>query len=335
MTNYLGNSNIFANFGAWIGGSCKPSDKGKLTALPHFKFCQHNFKNVSNMLKYEELPEVNSERWLSLEDFEGEEWRDVKGYEKRLSISNYGRLKRKSFDVYHPKTDSYTTYKEMILKVKKNHRGYYIISRNLLEKNINKSIHRLAAETFIPNIDNLEFVNHKDENKENNTISNLEWCTPKYNSNYGQAREKMKKTIKERGRSKSVILYSYEGEVVKEYNTMMEAAIDNNVTNTSVADCCLGKTSASHGLHFRFKGDIYIKREIKINVHFYKVDNGKSVEKYRGTTAFCNRYKIDIQRFQRFLQKSSGYINELSGLVVEITTSVGKKYIIINGKLEV
>lgn len=44
MTNYLGNSNIFANFGAWIGRGCKPSDKGKLTALPHFNFCQHNFK---------------------------------------------------------------------------------------------------------------------------------------------------------------------------------------------------------------------------------------------------------------------------------------------------
>ena len=88
-------SNIFVNFVAWIGGSCKPSDKGKLTPFPRFTFCQHNFNNVSSMLRFEELPEVNSERWLSLEDLPGEVWRDVVGYEELFSISCYGRLKRK------------------------------------------------------------------------------------------------------------------------------------------------------------------------------------------------------------------------------------------------
>lgn len=75
MRIYLDNSNIFANFGAWIGGSCKPSDKEKLTLFPRFTFCQQNLINVSNMLRFEELPEVNSERWLSLEDLPGEEYK--------------------------------------------------------------------------------------------------------------------------------------------------------------------------------------------------------------------------------------------------------------------
>ena len=94
MGNYLQILDNFANFVAWIGGSCKPSDKGKLTAFPRFIYCQLNVnKNVSNMLRFEELPEINSERWLSLEDLEGEEWRDVVGYEGLYKVSNYGRIK--------------------------------------------------------------------------------------------------------------------------------------------------------------------------------------------------------------------------------------------------
>ena len=53
-----------------------------------------------------------------------------------------------------------------------------------------KTIHRLVAEAFIPNPNNYPCINHKDENKENNNANNLEWCTYKYNSNYGTCRER-------------------------------------------------------------------------------------------------------------------------------------------------
>ena len=114
MKNKLHISNISPNFGVWIGGSCKPSDKGKLTAFPRFIYCQRNVnKNVSNMLKFEEVPEINSARWLSLEDLPDEEWKDVVGYEKRLSISNYGRVKRKEYTLfYQNKNHIYRTFCE-------------------------------------------------------------------------------------------------------------------------------------------------------------------------------------------------------------------------------
>ena len=52
------------------------------------------------------------------------------------------------------------------------------------------TVHRLVATAFIPNDNNLPFVNHKDENRQNNNVDNLEWCTPKYNVTYGTARQR-------------------------------------------------------------------------------------------------------------------------------------------------
>lgn len=79
-------------FALWIEWSCKPLDKGKLTAFPRLNIVSINLK-MSDMLKFEELPKINSERWLLLKDFEGEVWKDVVGYEGLYEVSNYGRIK--------------------------------------------------------------------------------------------------------------------------------------------------------------------------------------------------------------------------------------------------
>ena len=103
-----------------------------------------------------------------------EEWKDIKGYEGIYQISNKGRVKT---------LGNNKTKKEKIRDGKID-RGYKRISLCKNGKEKKYSIHRLVAEAFLPNPDNLPVVNHKDENKLNNNVENLEWCTQEYNVNY-------------------------------------------------------------------------------------------------------------------------------------------------------
>ena len=97
-------------------------------------------------------------------------WKDIKGYEGLYQISNFGNIK------------SLRTNK--LVKAFKNTKGYCQVS--LWNNNVKKMfvVHRLVAQEFIPNPNNLLQVNHKDEDKKNNNVDNLEWCSVKYNCNY-------------------------------------------------------------------------------------------------------------------------------------------------------
>ena len=117
-------------------------------------------------------------------------WKDIEGYEGLYQVSNKGRVKSLSRLVVRVGKPNYIT-KEKILKCSELQGTRYpavCLGSNNNFKSI--SVHRLVAQAFIPNPDNLPCVNHKDETRNNNDVRNLEWCTQKYNCNYGTARQR-------------------------------------------------------------------------------------------------------------------------------------------------
>lgn len=111
-------------------------------------------------------------------------WKDIKDYEGIYQISNYGRIKSLERLILYPDKKHKKTIKNAILKSCDNGRGYKCIYLTKNGKREIKYIHRLVAEAFIENIENKKYVNHKDFNKSNNYVSNLEWCSQKENVNY-------------------------------------------------------------------------------------------------------------------------------------------------------
>lgn len=102
-------------------------------------------------------------------------WKPIKGYEGLYEISNYGRVKSL------PKIRGRRLTNETILKPRISTQGYIMVGLRKNDKTFNASVHRLIAEAFIPNPENKKKVNHIDGNKQNNSIDNLEWCTPSEN----------------------------------------------------------------------------------------------------------------------------------------------------------
>ena len=123
-----------------------------------------------------------------------EEWRPVVGYEGLYEVSNIGRVR--SLDRYvKGKGKSYFLHKGRVLSPGIKTEGYLIVR---LQRRM-FYVHRLVTEAFLPNPDNLPEVNHKDEDKLNNRVDNLEWCTVKYNNNYGTRTIRAKETAIKNG----------------------------------------------------------------------------------------------------------------------------------------
>lgn len=133
-----------------------------------------------------------------------QEWRPIPNYEGIYEVSNFGNVR--SLDrVVNGRSGGYSKIKGKTLTPIKNCGGYLRV--NLCSERGRKAefVHRLVAKAFIENFDNLPEVNHKDENKENNNVENLEWCDSKYNSNYGTVRQRCSEHAK--GKKKH---YTYE-----------------------------------------------------------------------------------------------------------------------------
>lgn len=174
-------------------------------------------------------------------------WKDIKGYENKYQISNLGKVKSLSRKVKCG--NGYKKTEERILRQNKDNRGYLMV--NLYKDNTQHTIktHRLVANAFIPNHLNLPQINHKDEEKTNNTASNLEWCTNSYNCNYGTHNERMAKAL-----SKTVYQYSMKNTLIKVWVSAIQCSRENNIFNhRHISECCLGKRKTHKGYKWSYE----------------------------------------------------------------------------------
>jgi len=180
-----------------------------------------------------------------------EEWRPVKGYEGLYEVSNLARVRSvdtiKEFMTQLGNPASCRCYGR-VLKQQRRINGYYFVILTDHKKIKNCNVHRLVAEAFIPNPDNLPVVNHKDERKTNNLPENLEWCTIKYNTNYGTAM----KRVSEKRSSRIVEQYSLDGELVGRYIGVPNAARATGMNKHSIESVLRRKNKVFKGYRWQY-----------------------------------------------------------------------------------
>ena len=165
-------------------------------------------------------------------------WKQIDSYED-YQISNWGRVK------------SFKKGKERILRPRVVGAGYLQVILYKDGKTKPVFIHRLVANAFINNPDNLPEVNHKDENKQNNLVTNLEWCDAKYNSNYGTSIQRIADKLTNGPLSKQVGQYSKDGNLIKIWPSMIEAH-RNGFNVGHICSCCKGKYKTHGGFIWRY-----------------------------------------------------------------------------------
>lgn len=161
-----------------------------------------------------------------------EQWRPIVGYEGLYTINNLGVIKNA---------------KGKVLKYAQTKDGYFrvILSKN--NKQHHYLVHRLVAIAFIPNLQNLPIINHKDENKQNNSVDNLEWCTCQYNVTYN------KTEFNGRFERQAVLQYDLQGNLIAEFVSLREAERQTGIPACHIALNCKGSTKYKHAGKYIWK----------------------------------------------------------------------------------
>lgn len=171
-----------------------------------------------------------------------EVWKDIDGFNGLYQISSHGRIK--SFR----KGKRFHSQEEYLLSPTITDNGYESVTLYLAPKNRHKFlVHRLVALTFIPNPNNYSSVNHKDENKRNNHVDNLEWCTISYNNAYGTARIRQRLTV-----GHPVQQLTLDGFPLAIYNSSGIASELLGIPKEGIKSCCAGKIESSYGYIWKY-----------------------------------------------------------------------------------
>jgi hypothetical protein len=157
----------------------------------------------------------------------------IEGFEK-YEVSNLGRVKN--------------IKSGRILKSHLNRSGYLMHQLRENNKQKNLYLHRIIATAFIDNPEEKPQVNHIDENKLNNDLSNLEWCTERENVIHGTRTKRVAEKL-----SKKVIQLDLNDNILNEFESMVQAEQETGVSTGNISSCCSGKTKSAGGFKWRKK----------------------------------------------------------------------------------
>ena len=171
------------------------------------------------------------------------EWREVKEY-SNYEVNQLGEIRHKK--------------RQKILKPRDNNGGYQYVNFKINGKNTNFAVHRIVANAFIPNPNGYTEVNHKDYNKKNNCVNNLEWVSSSQNKQHSYLKQENKKS-----RGKAVNQYTKEGTFLKTFDSVSDAAKELGCCVAAISNCCLGRTKTSQGFRWSFVESSTTKYERK------------------------------------------------------------------------
>ena len=142
-----------------------------------------------------------------------------------------------------------------ILKPRKRNDGYLTVHLCKNGRYKHFYIHRSVAEAFIPNPENLPCVNHRDEDKTNNTVENLEWCFYEYNDNYGTRNERVSKSLTNGKTSKPILQLRMDGSLVRIWPSTIEVQRQLGYSQGNISNCCNGRYKQSYGFKWCYKNN--------------------------------------------------------------------------------
>ena len=163
-----------------------------------------------------------------------EKWLPVLGYEGLYIVSDRGNI--------------FSLRRNIILRGRKNHRGYWQVNLCKNGRMTTHRVHRLVATHFVPNPENLPEINHINENKIDNRAENLEWCDRSYNVNYGDRTTKQKIKV-----SIPVVQFSLSDERIAEFPSVIQASRELKISSSGISACCLGKRRTIGGYKWKYK----------------------------------------------------------------------------------
>ena len=142
---------------------------------------------------------------------------------------------------------------EKIMKFEINKKwGYLRVHLSKTGKNKKELVHRLVAQAFIPNPNNYEVVNHKDQNPSNNKIENLEWCTVQYNNTYGDKIKRMYKKI---------IQLDKTGKIIKCFSSTVKASKETGITRCNITNCLNGNQKTAGGYKWKKGSEVICPKQ--------------------------------------------------------------------------